>query len=120
MAADPPPATPLALDADLPRLATRATALYQDIASGFAAADKDCAAAITTLRTLQQTYADVIAANAKVLQEDRAADLREALAPHAQALDAAAQAIMASTTLASCASSQEFSEAFDGLVGAPP
>jgi len=81
-------AAPGALDQDLPRLAQRATTLYQEVASAFATAGVDCAAATARLVALQQTYADVIAANAKILHDGRARELRAALEPHAEALDA--------------------------------
>ncbi|MBA3455960.1 MAG: hypothetical protein H0T42_22875 [Deltaproteobacteria bacterium] len=116
--AGPPPVVPL--DQDLPRLAQRATKLYQDVAEGFAAAGVDCAAATTRLRTLQQTYADVVAANAKVLHDGRARELRAALEPHAETLDTAAKAIVDSPTMANCSPDRTFTDTFDELVGAPP
>lgn len=122
----PPPvvvidaAPPLPLDQDLPRLAKRATALYRDVAQAFEAAGEDCAVATSKLEALQATYADVIAANAKVLHENRARDLRVALEPHAAVLDAAAQAIVQSKTMAACAAVPAFTDTFDALVGAPP
>ena len=108
------------LDQDLARLAERATALYGEVAQAFDAAGADCARATAKLVELQTTYADVIAANAKVLHEDRARDLRAALEPHADKLDAAAKAIVESTTMSSCARDKAFTDAFDTLVGAPP
>lgn len=117
----PPVAAPVvALDQDLPRLAQRATKLYQDVAEAFAAVSEDCAAATTRLRALQQTYADVVAANAKVLHDGRARQLRAALEPHAEALEAAAKAIVDSRTMAKCAPDRAFTDTFDELVGAPP
>lgn len=123
------PTTPLALvdagpqgplDRDLPRLAERATRLYQDVVQVFAAAGADCGVATSRLGALQSTYADVVAANAKVLHDGRARELREALVPHADALDAAAKAIVESPTMTRCAPDPAFTDAFDRLVGAPP
>jgi len=116
---DAPPA-PIALDQDLPRLAERATALYQEVAAAFAAAGENCADATTRLSALQKANADVIAANAKVLHEGRARALRMALEPHAEALDAAAKAIVQSKTMAACSADRTFTNTFDELVGAPP
>ena len=119
----PPPDAappPVALDQDLPRLAQRATTLYQEVASAFATAGVDCAAATTRLVALQQTYADVIAANAKILHDGRARELRAALEPHAEALDAAAKAIVDSPTMSKCSQDRTFTDTFDALVGAPP
>lgn len=121
--AQPPPvdAAPTgALDQDLPRLATRATKLYQDVAAAFTAAGEDCAAASTKLGALQTEYADVIAANAKVLHDGRARELRAALEPHAAELDAAAKSIVDSKTMRTCSPDRAFADSFDKLVGAPP
>jgi len=114
----PPPSGQL--DQDLPRLAQRATLLYQEVASAFTSAGADCAAATTRLRALQTTYADVIAANAKILHDGRARELRAALEPHAEALDAAAKAIVDSKTMSTCSQDRTFTDTFDELVGAPP
>lgn len=117
----PPDAAPtVALDQDLPRLAQRATSLYQEVAAAFASAGGDCPAATTRLRALQQTYADVVTANAKVLHDGRARELRAALEPHAETLDAAAKAIVDSKTMAACSPDRAFTDTFDELVGAPP
>lgn len=115
-----PDAAPVALDQDLPRLAARATQLYQKVAEAFASAGANCAAATSDLGALQLTYADVVAANAKVLHDGRARELRTALEPHAEALDAAAKAIVESTTMAKCSADRAFTNTFDELVGAPP
>lgn len=119
----PPPdaaPAPVALDQDLPRLAERATRLYQEVAAAFAASGENCADATSRLGTLQKTYADVITANSKVLHEGRARALRMALEPHAEALDAAAKAIVESKTMAKCSADRTFTNTFDELVGAPP
>ncbi len=110
----------VALDRDLPKLALRALALYKDVAQAFVAAGEDCPAAIAKLGALQSTYADVVAANAKVLREHRAKELRAALAPYQDDFDAAAQSIMGSKTLATCAPDKAFEQAFDRLVATPP
>ena len=118
----PPPdaAVPLPLDRDLPALARRATQLYVETARAFADAGDDCAAATARLSELQATHADVIAANAQVLHEGRARELRVALEPHAAELDAAAKAIVESPTMSACAQDAAFADALDRLVGAPP
>jgi len=55
-----------------------------------------------------------------VLHAGRAHELRDALAPHQEAFDAAAQAIVKSATLAKCAPDHAFEQTFDRLVGSPP
>ena len=110
----------VSLDRDLPQLAARASKLYQEIAQAFATAGADCPGATTRLRALQQTHADVITANAKVLHDGRARELRAALEPHAEALDASAKAIVDSSTMRTCSQDRAFTDAFDELVGSPP
>jgi len=119
-AAPSPDAATATLDQDLPRLASRAARLYQEVAAAFGAAGEDCAAATAKLGTLQAEYADVIAANAKVLHDGRARELRAALEPHAAELDASAKAIVDSTTMRRCSPDRAFADSFDKLVGAPP
>ncbi len=108
------------LDHDYARLASRATTLYVEIAQAFATAGTDCAQAAAKLGELATTYADVIAANAKVVHEGRTAELRPALEPHAEQLDASAKAIVESPTMAACAKDAAFTDAFGKLVGTPP
>jgi hypothetical protein len=110
---------PLPLDQNLPQLATRSVALYESVVAAFREAGTDCAAAATRLTALRAEYADVVAANAKVLHEGRARELKAALAKHDTQLDAAAQAIMAAPTLGACVKDEAFTRAFDDLVGAP-
>jgi hypothetical protein len=119
----PPDAAPRPdgpLDQDLPRLAARSVQLYQEIAAAFAAAGEDCASAAQKLGSLQATYADVVVANATVLHQGRARELREALGVHMSDLDAAAKAIVQSPTMMTCSKDGAFTDAFDKLVGAPP
>jgi hypothetical protein len=116
----PPPAERVTLDRDYPRLAQRATELYRDVAGVFAAAGDNCPAATQKLGELQRAYADVVAANAKVLRDGRARELRAALASHEEDLDASAKAIVESSTMESCSQDVAFNDAFDNLVGAPP
>lgn len=85
----------------------------------FATARADCTVATVRLREIQPVYAEVAAANAKVLHRGAARALRAALEPHATRLDAAAKAIASSETMASCSVDREFTGAFDTLVGAP-
>jgi hypothetical protein len=120
----PPVATPDAgapvdaapLDQDLPRLAERSLAMYQDIVKAFTASGQDCAAAITRMHELTARYRDVATANARVVHDGRAKQLREALAPHSAELDAAAAAIFHSAVMSACGQDAAFSHAFDELV----
>lgn len=110
---------PMPLDQDYPRLAQRGSELLQQLAAGFAAAGEDCGAAIAKLHELKATYADVVAANAKVLHEGRGPELKAALATHEAASSTAAKAIVESKTMAKCSADRAFTDAFDDLV-APP
>jgi hypothetical protein len=129
----PPPAPPVVhaapadaavdaapLDQDLPRLVERSLGLYQDIAKAFAASGEDCSAASARLRELTERYRDVVAANAKVLHDGRAKELRAALDPRSDAFDAAAAAVVQSPTMSHCAKDRGFARAFDDLVASPP
>ena len=108
------------LDQDLPRLAERSLLLYQEVVGAFTAANEDCAAAARALESLRERYADVVDANGKVLRDGRAKELRAALQPHEEQLDASAKAIVQSPTLSACSQDGPFARAFDQLVGAPP
>ena len=119
-AVDAAPAPTGPLDRDLPRLAQRAVALYEAVVVAFRAAGTDCAAATTKLGTLRTEFGEVIVANAKVLHEGRARELKVALAKHGDKLDAAAKEIVGSQTMSKCTSDRAFTKAFDELVGAPP
>lgn len=115
---DAPPPGPL--DRDLPRLAQRAVALYEAVVAAFRTAGPNCASAITQLGVLRTEYGEVILANAKVLHEGRARELKVALAKYGDKLDAAAKEIVGSQTMSKCTSDRAFTKAFDDLVGAPP
>jgi hypothetical protein len=108
------------LDQDLPQLAQRSLAMYQDVAKAFAASGEDCAAAAGRLGQLAGIYHDVALANAKVLRDGRARQLQAALDPHGEAFDDAARAIMQSPTMSKCAQTPAFAKAFDALLEAPP
>jgi hypothetical protein len=108
-----------ALDQDLPLLAERSLAMYQDIVKAFTASGQDCAAAIERMHELTGRYRDVVIANAKVLHDGHAAQLRAALAPHSADFDAAAAAIFHSAVMSACGQDPAFGRAFDELV-APP
>jgi len=108
------------LDQDLARLVELSLAMYREVASAFTASGRDCAAATARLRELAGRYRDVAAANAKVLRDGRARQLRAALGPHDAEFDAAAQAVVGSPTMASCAQDAGFGVAFDELVAPPP
>ncbi len=118
-----PPPSPVAdatpLDQDLPRLVDRALALYRDVAGALAASGDDCAAASARLRALSDRYRDVVTANARVLRDGRARQLRAALESHGDEFDAVAQAVVQSPTMARCAPDPAFGKAFDELL-APP
>jgi hypothetical protein len=121
----PPPADAgvpdaLPLDRDYGKLAARAVELYDAVAAAFRAAGEDCAQATTRLGELAAAYRDVVAANAKVLHEGRARELKQALGKHGDQLDAAAKSIVESPTMAKCSEDRAFTAAFDDLVGAPP
>jgi hypothetical protein len=110
---------PVALDQDLPRLATRAVRLYEDVAAAFATAGEDCTAATTMLRTLTATHAEVVAANGKVMRDGRGMQLKIALRAHEDKLDAAAKAIVGGKTLPACSRDDAFAKAYEDLVSAP-
>jgi hypothetical protein len=114
------PADAPALAQDLPRLVDRSLAMYQDVAKALAASGNDCAAATDKLRELAGTYREVARANAKVLHDGRARQLKAALEPHNEDFDRSAQAIVQSPTMAACSTEPAFSKAFDELVEAPP
>ena len=108
------------LDQDLPRLAERSLAMYQAVAKAFAESGEDCKAATTRLGQLTAEYRDVATANAKVLQDGRAKQLRAALDPHNDEFDRAAKAMMQSPTMAKCSQDRAFARAFDELHEASP
>jgi len=109
-----------ALDQDLPRLVERSLVMYQDVAQALAASGSDCAAATGRLRQLAGTYREVVQANAKVLHDGRARQLKAALEPHNEDFDRSAQAIVSSPTMSACSMDPAFSKAFDELLEAPP
>jgi hypothetical protein len=119
-ASDAGPPDALSLDRDYAKLAERAVALYAAVAEAFRAAGQDCAQATARLGELAGTYRDVVAANAKVLHEGRARELKQALGKHGDRFDTAAKAIIESPTMARCSEDPSFTKAFDDLVGAPP
>lgn len=108
------------LDQDLARLVELSLAMYREVASAFTAVGEDCPAATARLRELSGRYRDVTAANAKVLHDGRAKQLRAALASHDAEFDAAAQAVVQSRTMSRCAQDPAFGKAFDALVSSPP
>jgi hypothetical protein len=108
------------LDQDLPRLAERSLAMYKDVAQALAQSGDDCKAATSRLGQLATEYRDVATANAKVLQDGRAKQLRAALDPHNADFDRAAQAVMQSPTMSKCSQDRAFAQAFDELLAAPP
>jgi hypothetical protein len=113
---------PPKLEDDLPRLAERAVAMFQAWQRALADAGEDCHAAAAKLDQLAIEFADVIAANARVVHagHDKVKSLRAELAKHEQQMDAAAEAIAHSKTMASCASDPQFARAIDRIGGEPP
>lgn len=115
-----PPVDALPLDQDLPRLVELSLAMYREVGTAFTAAGPNCTDATARLRDISQRYRDVVAANAKVLHDGRAKQLRAALGPHDDQFDAAAAAVVGSPTMSACAKDAAFGKAFDELVAPPP
>lgn len=113
------PDAPPPLDRDYARLAGRAVVLYEAIAEALRAAGEDCALAAAGLGALAATHGDVTAANAKILHEGRARELRPALAAHGDRFDAAAKAIIQSRAMAACHRDPAFTKAYDDLLAVP-
>ncbi len=113
---------PPRLEDDLPRLAERAVQLFQAWQRALTAAGEDCAEATSKLNALALEYADVIEANAHVAHagHETMKALREELAKHEDEMDAAAQAIVHSPTMAKCAGDPAFAKAVDRIGGTPP
>jgi hypothetical protein len=109
------------LEANLPELAKRSVTLYQELAKALADAAGDCAAATRSIDTLATTYADVTAANARVLHagHDRVKQLKTALEPYDASLEQSAKQIADSPTMRACSQSKDFAKAMDRLVGEP-
>jgi hypothetical protein len=108
------------LDQDLDRLAERSVALYGEIVKAFEAAGESCATATVKLGEITRSYADVIAANAKVLHEGRHMQLKLALRRFDDQFQRAAKAIVQSKTVAACFKDEGFARALDELVGKRP
>lgn len=113
-------AQPPGLDDDLPRLAERSTALYQQLAKVLGPpGSTDCAAIARELDKVASDNADVLAANAKVLHagHDKIQQLKTAIEPHQDVLDAAAKTISESQTMKTCSEDAGFAKAIDRLLG---
>ena len=110
-----------ALDDDLPKLAARAVAMYQAIASSLAEPRTDCAAIAKKLGAIETANRDAITATAKVVHagHDKIQKLRAALEPHQAELDASGQAIAASAPMKACSNDPGFAVAIDHLLGEP-
>ncbi len=91
----------------------------QEVAAALVAAGDSCATATTRLGELERAYAEVIAAEAKVVSEGRTSELGAALEQHAAVMDDAAAGIMASAAMTKCGQDAGFAGAFDRLGGAP-
>jgi hypothetical protein len=112
-------AQPPGLDDDLPQLAERSTALYEQLAKVLGPTSTDCAAVARQLDKVATDNTDVLAANAKVLHagHDKIQRLKNAIEPHQDALDAAAKTISESQTMKTCAEDPAFAKAIDRLLG---
>jgi hypothetical protein len=108
------------LDQDLSQLVERSLAMYQDVAKALAAAGEDCKAAAASFGQLATAYRDVVTANAKVLHDGRAKQLRAALEPHSDEFDRLAKAVVQSPAMSKCSQDPAFARAFDDLLEAPP
>jgi hypothetical protein len=115
---------PLALEDDLPRLATRAVHLFEDWRKALDDAHGDCTAAAKAVDAVADSYADVIAANTRVLHAGhaRVVALKTALKPYDADMDAAAAGIAADlqSLVPKCESVPELGRALDRVGGAPP
>jgi hypothetical protein len=109
---------PRALDDDLPRLAARSLQLYQDLAQ-VVAAGGDCASVAAKIDALATTYAEVTAANARVLHagHDKVKALKHELEPHQADFDDAAKTIAGAPAMSQCSQDAAFDKALDRLVG---
>jgi hypothetical protein len=109
----------IALDDDLPQLAARSLALYQDLAKVLGGPAVECAAATTKLDAIATQYAEVTAANDRVLKagHDKIKRLKAALEPHEADFDAAAKTIVESQTMRNCSQDPAFAKVMDRLVG---
>ncbi|MCW5808490.1 MAG: hypothetical protein KIT31_39430, partial [Deltaproteobacteria bacterium] len=94
--------------------------LFEEIVKVFDQAGEDCSAAAAGLDQLRTRYGEVTVANAQVLREGRAMELKLALRPYDDRFEAAAKAIASSKTMRACAMDGTFARAFDALVGPPP
>ncbi len=114
-------AVPPDLDDDLPKLAARAVAMYQAIASVLAEPTTDCAAIATKLGAIETANQDAITATAKVLHagHDKIQKLRAALEPHQAELDGSARVIAAAPAMKACSNDPRFAAAIDHLLGEP-
>jgi hypothetical protein len=117
--ADAAVAAPLPLDQDLPRLAERALKLYRDWKTAFAEAGTDCSLAAARMNAIADANADLIEANRRLYRDshERVTQFRAELAKHQTELDASAQAIVESPTMAKCSMDPAFARALDRLGG---
>jgi hypothetical protein len=113
---------PPKLEDDLPKLAERAVGMFQAWQRALVEASEDCTAATAKLNQLALDYADVIEANVHVVKagRERVKLLRDALAKYDEEMDAAAEAIAHSKTMAKCADDPQFAHAVDRVGGEPP
>jgi hypothetical protein len=111
----PPPAPPLPLDQDLPRLVDRLLAMYQAIGDALIGTCDEVTARLATL-----SFDDVPAAIAKVLHDGRGGDLHAALARRDPRFAELGRRITESPVIASCAGNEVFTAALDKVIGRAP
>ncbi len=105
------------LDHDLDRLAARSVDMFEELGRVLAAGNS-CAATTTALGELEARFADVIAANARVLHDGREMQLKIALRHYDDRFQAAAKRVVSAGVLATCANDAAFTAAYDRLAGA--
>lgn len=106
-----------ALEDDLPRLAAREADLYDQWAKALADGHDDCAAAAARIDALADAFAPEIAASGKILRagRERVLQLRAALEPFQDRMDAAAKQIANAPVMKKCSQDAAFARAFDRL-----
>jgi ABC-type transporter Mla subunit MlaD len=112
-------APPKPLVDDLPRLAKLSVELYDELQQTLVAAGTDCDAAATSLNALADRYAEALAANSKVLHagRDKVVQLRAALVPYQERMDASMRGIIAAPVMRACSQHAGFASAFDRIGG---
>jgi len=110
-----PPAPPLPLDRDLPRLVERTLAMYEAIGDALVGSCEQVTARLATL-----SFDDVVAASMKVLHDGRGGELHAAFAHSDQRFAELGRRITSSPVIASCAGDAAFTAAMDKVTGGSP